>query len=69
MVEHFTYSRRRLLEMPVVTGAVFFLTPVHRVFAQPADRILRFPILASEHGSPCQSSVRRCWHGKENRET
>jgi len=39
MGENFALSRRRLLEMSIIAGSAFLLTPVDSVFAQTAARI------------------------------
>lgn len=39
MIEDFTRSLRRLLEMSIAVGAAFFLTPVNSAYTQPADRV------------------------------
>jgi protocatechuate 3,4-dioxygenase beta subunit len=39
MGENITLSRRRLLEMSLMAGGAFLLTPVDSVFAQPVGRI------------------------------
>lgn len=39
MIEDFTLSRRQLLEMSLVAGTAFLLSPVDSAFAKPADKV------------------------------